>query len=33
MCDIHTEDERIAVADLDGMVEVTLAIVGAALEA
>ena len=33
MCDIHTEDERIAVADLDGMVEVTLAIVGAAREA
>jgi len=33
MCDIHTEDERISVADLDGMVEVTLAIVEAAREA
>ena len=30
MADIHTADERIAVADLDGMVEVTLAIVEAA---
>jgi tripeptide aminopeptidase len=27
MTDIHTPDERIAVADLEGMVEVTLAIV------
>jgi tripeptide aminopeptidase len=33
MCDIHTEDERISVADLDSMVEVTLAIVEAAREA
>ncbi len=32
MVDIHTSDERIAVADLDGMVEVTLAIVDAARE-
>jgi tripeptide aminopeptidase len=32
MADIHTPDEHIAVADLDGMVEVTLAIVAAALE-
>jgi tripeptide aminopeptidase len=30
MTDIHTADERIAVADLDGMVEVTLALVDAA---
>ena len=30
MLDIHTADERIAVADLEGMVEVTLAIVDAA---
>jgi tripeptide aminopeptidase len=30
MTDIHTEDERIAVADLDSMVDVTLAIVEAA---
>ena len=30
MVDIHTSDERIAVADLEGMVEVTLAIVDAA---
>jgi di/tripeptidase len=30
MADIHTADERIAVADLEGMVEVTLAIVDAA---
>ena len=30
MVDIHTPDERIAVADLEGMVEVTLAIVDAA---
>ena len=30
MVDIHTADERIAVADLEGMVEVTLAIVEAA---
>jgi acetylornithine deacetylase/succinyl-diaminopimelate desuccinylase-like protein len=27
MTDIHTPDERIAVADLDAMIEVTLAIV------
>jgi tripeptide aminopeptidase len=33
MTDIHTADERIAVADLDAMVEVTLAIVEAAREA
>lgn len=32
MVDIHTPDERIAVADLEGMVEVTLAIVEAARE-
>ena len=32
MTDIHTADERIAVADLDAMVEVTLAIVEAAME-
>jgi tripeptide aminopeptidase len=32
MTDIHTADERIAVADLDAMVEVTLAIVEAARE-
>jgi tripeptide aminopeptidase len=32
MSEIHTADEHIAVADLDGMVEVTLAIVEAALE-
>ena len=32
MIDIHTPDERIAVADLEGMVEVTLAILDAALE-
>ncbi len=31
MTDIHTPDERISVADLEGMVEVTLALVGAAL--
>jgi tripeptide aminopeptidase len=30
MTDIHTPDERIAVADLDGMVELTLALVDAA---
>ena len=30
MTDIHTPDERIAVADLEGMVEVTLALVDAA---
>jgi tripeptide aminopeptidase len=30
MTDIHTPDERIAVADLDGMVDVTLALVEAA---
>jgi tripeptide aminopeptidase len=33
MTDIHTADERIAVADLDAMVEVTLAIVDAARDA
>lgn len=33
MTDIHTSEEHIAVADLDGMVEVTLALVAAALEA
>jgi di/tripeptidase len=27
MVDIHSPDERIAVADLEGMVEVTLALV------
>ena len=32
MVDIHTPDERIAVADLDGMVEVTLSIIEAARE-
>ncbi len=32
MTDIHTPDERIAVADLEGMVEVTLAIIEAARE-
>jgi tripeptide aminopeptidase len=31
MIDIHTPDERISVADLDGMVDVTLALVDAAL--
>jgi di/tripeptidase len=30
MTDIHTPDERISVEDLDGMVEVTLALVDAA---
>ena len=29
MAQIHTPDEHIAVADLDGMVEVTLALVDA----
>ena len=33
MAEIHTADEQIAVADLEGMVEVTLAIVDAAREA
>ena len=33
MTDIHTPDERIAVADLDLMVEVTLALVDAARDA
>jgi tripeptide aminopeptidase len=33
MVDIHTPDERIAVSDLEGMVEVTLAIVDTAREA
>ena len=33
MMDIHTPDEHIAVADLEGMVEVTLALVDAAVEA
>lgn len=33
MTDIHTPHEHIAVADLDGMVEVTLGLVAAALEA
>ena len=33
MTDIHTPDERIAVADLDRMVDVTLALVDAAREA
>ena len=33
MMEIHTPDEHIAVADLEGMVEVTLALVGAAAEA
>ena len=32
MMDIHTPDEHIAVADLDAMVEVTLALVDAARE-
>lgn len=32
MAEIHTPDEHIAVADLDGMVEVTLALVDAACE-
>jgi len=32
MTDIHTPDERIAVADLEEMVEVTLALVDAARE-
>jgi tripeptide aminopeptidase len=31
MTDIHTSDEHIAVADLEAMVEVTLALVDAAL--
>jgi acetylornithine deacetylase/succinyl-diaminopimelate desuccinylase-like protein len=31
MTEIHTPDEHITVADLDGMVEVTLALVDAAL--
>jgi tripeptide aminopeptidase len=31
MLDIHTPDERIAVADLEAMVDVTLALVDAAL--
>ena len=31
MVDIHTPDERIAVADLEAMVDVTLALVDAAL--
>jgi di/tripeptidase len=30
MADIHTPDERIAVADLDAMVDVTVALVDAA---
>ena len=30
MTDIHTPDEHIAVADLEGMVEVTLALVDVA---
>ena len=33
MTEIHTPDEHIAVADLEGMVEVTLALVDAADEA
>jgi di/tripeptidase len=33
MTDIHTPDERIAVADLEGMVEVTLALLDAAARA
>jgi di/tripeptidase len=33
MTDIHTSDERITVEDLDGMVEVTLALVDAARSA
>ena len=32
MTDIHTPDERIAVADLEAMVDVTLALVDAARE-
>jgi len=32
MMEIHTPDEHIAVADLEGMVEVTLALVEAARE-
>jgi tripeptide aminopeptidase len=32
MTDIHTPDEHIAVADIDGMVDVTLALIDAALE-
>jgi tripeptide aminopeptidase len=32
MTDIHTPDERIAIADLDGMVEVTLALIDVARE-
>jgi di/tripeptidase len=30
MTDIHTPDERISVSDLEGMVEVTLALVDSA---
>jgi tripeptide aminopeptidase len=33
MQDIHTPDERITVADLEGMVEVTLALIDAARDA
>jgi di/tripeptidase len=33
MAQIHTSDEHIAVADLEGMVEVTLGIVDAARDA
>ena len=33
MTDIHTPDERIAVADLDAMVDVTLALLDAARDA
>jgi tripeptide aminopeptidase len=33
MTDIHTSDERIAVTDLEGMVDVTLALIDAAAEA
>jgi di/tripeptidase len=33
MAEIHTPDEHIAVADLEGMVEVTLALVEAARQA
>ena len=33
MVDIHTPDERIAVADLEAMVDVTLALVDVAAEA
>ena len=33
MANIHTPDEEIAVADLEGMVEVTLALIDAAREA